>query len=74
MLSAATAPELTGRRIGVYEIQAAIGTGGMRVVYRAVDTRLHRPVAIKFLSDTLADPAAVGSAALQLIRPNDEKP
>jgi serine/threonine protein kinase len=72
MLSAATAPELTGRRIGVYEIQAAIGTGGMRVVYRAVDTRLHRPVAIKFLSDTLADP--VGSAALQLIRPNDEKP
>jgi serine/threonine protein kinase/Tol biopolymer transport system component len=52
------APDLTGRRIGTYEIQATIGTGGMGVVYRAVDTKLHRPVAIKFLSNTVADPAA----------------
>ena len=49
---------LTGRRVGVYEVQASIGAGGMGVVYRALDTNLKRPVAIKFLSDTLADPAA----------------
>ncbi len=46
-----------GDRIGVYRIDAAIGAGGMGVVYRALDTRLHRPVAIKFLSDALADVA-----------------
>jgi serine/threonine protein kinase len=30
----------------------------MGVVFRAYDTKLHRPVAIKFLSDDLADAAA----------------
>ena len=51
-------PVLTGRRLGVYEVQAPIGAGGMGVVYRALDTHLNRPVAIKVLSDALADPAA----------------
>ena len=42
----------------MYEVQAPIGAGGMGVVYRALDTKLNRPVAIKFLSDDLADAAA----------------
>jgi serine/threonine protein kinase/tetratricopeptide (TPR) repeat protein len=49
---------IAGQRIGAYQVQAALGAGGMGVVYRAVDTKLNRPVAIKFLSDDLADAAA----------------
>lgn len=49
---------LIGRRIGVYDVQAPIGAGGMGVVYRATDTNLNRPVAIKFLSGRLVDAAA----------------
>ena len=37
-----------GFRLGPYTIQAAVGAGGMGEVYRAVDTRLDRSVAIKF--------------------------
>jgi eukaryotic-like serine/threonine-protein kinase len=44
-----------GSRIGPYEIEALLGRGGMGEVYRARDTRLNRPVAVKFLSDRLAD-------------------
>ena len=47
-----------GQRLGVYEMQGRLGKGGMGVVYRAIDTKLNRPVAIKFLSEELADPAA----------------
>jgi len=34
-----------GRRLGPYEIQSAIGAGGMGEVYKARDTRLDRSVA-----------------------------
>jgi hypothetical protein len=44
-----------GARLGPYEIQAAIGAGGMGQVYRARDTRLGRLVAIKVLSDHFSD-------------------
>src|SRR5712691_5707837 len=46
-----------GTQVGSYRIEAQIGQGGMGVVYRAMDTKLNRPVAIKFLSTDLADAA-----------------
>jgi Tol biopolymer transport system component len=51
-----------GTRLGVYEITAAIGSGGMGQVYRATDTRLKRQVAIKIL------PAAVAADHDRLAR------
>ncbi len=46
-----------GSKLGPYEIQASIGAGGMGEVFRALDTRLHRTVAIKILPhDKVADP------------------
>src|SRR5579862_5425279 len=57
--SAAAALTLApGVQVGIYQIESEIGAGGMGVVFRAVDSRLRRPVAIKFLSDDLADPTA----------------
>src|SRR5260370_3481623 len=47
-------PLVTGSRLGPYEIQSALGAGGMGEVYRARDTRLDRTVAIKILPQTLA--------------------
>src|SRR4051812_20998788 len=44
-----------GTRLGPYEILSTIGAGGMGEVYRARDTRLGRDVAIKVVSDGLAD-------------------
>lgn len=43
-----------GTRLGVYEITAQIGEGGLGAVYRATDTSLSRQVAIKVLPDALA--------------------
>jgi serine/threonine protein kinase len=41
-------------RLGVYEITAQIGEGGMGAVYRGIDTTLSRQVAIKILPDPFA--------------------
>jgi YVTN family beta-propeller protein len=45
----------TGDSISGYEIGALAGRGGMGEVYRALDTRLERPVALKLLAARLSD-------------------
>ena len=49
------AKNLEGQRIGSYQIEAWIGAGGMGEVYRALDTKLNRQVAIKVLLPAVAD-------------------
>jgi eukaryotic-like serine/threonine-protein kinase len=51
-------PIRPGAQVGPYRIEAVIGEGGMGVVYRALDTKLNRPAAVKFLSGDLADLSA----------------
>lgn len=46
-------PEMLGR-LGRYEIERLIGSGGMGIVFKAIDTELNRPVAIKILAPYLA--------------------
>src|SRR5467141_1055386 len=43
-----------GTRLGVYQVTAPIGEGGMGQVFRATDTKLKRHVAIKILPPSLA--------------------
>ena len=44
-----------GTLVGFYRIEAPLGAGGMGQVFRAVDTRLGRPVAIKFSHEKFSD-------------------
>ncbi len=44
----------SGTKLGPYEVQSALGAGGMGEVYCALDTRLNRKVAVKILASHLS--------------------
>src|SRR5947209_11321225 len=48
----------TGQRFGPYEILGKLGIGGMGLVFRAWDERLHREIAIKLVRDGYRAPGA----------------
>jgi serine/threonine protein kinase len=62
-------PQLTtGQMLKHFRVEGLLGEGGMGLVYRAYDSRLHRPVAIKVLSHELTSDAERKQRFLQEAR------
>src|SRR5262245_63856094 len=67
---------LVGKRLEHYELNAFVGGGGMGAVFRATDTRLGRPVAVKVLSRDQGDDETIrrfrneAQSAARLDHPN----
>ncbi|MGB2696213.1 MAG: hypothetical protein WBD55_13655 [Dehalococcoidia bacterium] len=57
---------VAGDRLGPYEVERLLGSGGMGEVYQGLDTRLGRAVALKVISQRL-----VGDAACDRTRGTD---
>lgn len=76
VLQPATHPELLGR-IGRYDVERIVGSGGTGIVLKAYDTELHRVVALKVLAAHLAHNASSrlrfareARAAAAILHPN----
>ncbi len=75
-LTPSSQPDLLGR-LGRYEVERVVGSGGMGIVMKAYDTELHRIVALKVLAEHLASNASArrrfareAQAAAAVIHPN----
>src|SRR5262245_66693001 len=67
-------PLSPGHRLGPYEIVSPIGAGGMGEVYKAIDTRLGRTVAIKTLDQAHGERFQLEAAHAKGILHRDLKP
>jgi len=66
LVARALQADMIGKTVSNYRIEERLGSGGMGVVYRATDTRLQRPVALKFLPEAYHE----ARAAATLNHPN----